>query len=127
MQKQLQTACIGEQKEELDFRTSQANSHRNSPIHVLDVSDLNANDAFEPDISGRRLKKLSYQLNIAQELASNIGTFRNAAGIHYRSDMEIGIDLGEQVAIAFLREEVQRYPHAKYIIQKRNGQTITIP
>ena len=60
------------------------------------------------------------------KLASNIASFRNAAGIHYRSDMEEGILLGEQVAINFLQEEIKRYKDAKYLITKRDGTTITI-
>jgi hypothetical protein len=38
------------------------------------------------------------------KLASNIGMGRNFAGIHWRSDLEAGMRLGEEVAISVLRE-----------------------
>jgi hypothetical protein len=38
------------------------------------------------------------------KLAWNVGMGRNFAGIHWRSDVAAGIDLGERVAIAVLRE-----------------------
>lgn len=86
-------------------------------------------DAVEPSLNGRFLRSLPYRLNVAHEidkLASNIATFRNAAGIHYRSDMDRGIELGEQIALSFLKEEVKRYPGARYVIRKRNGEVVTI-
>jgi hypothetical protein len=50
-------------------------------------------------------------LNIGDELdklASNCGTFRNFAGIHYRSDLD-GILIGEMVGIKLLECMVKRY------------------
>lgn len=38
------------------------------------------------------------------KLASNVATGRNWAGIHFRSDAEQGIALGEQVAIAYMED-----------------------
>ncbi len=38
------------------------------------------------------------------KLAWNVGMGRNFAGIHWRSDVAAGIDLGERVAVAVLRE-----------------------
>lgn len=78
---------------------------------------------------GKKLIPLGYKLLVSDELdklASNIGTFRNAAGIHYRSDMEEGILLGEQVAIQFLKDHIKRTPGYKLSLPKRNGEIITI-
>jgi len=44
------------------------------------------------------------------KLASNIATGRNWAGIHYRSDGDAGILLGEQIAIAYMRERLSTQP-----------------
>jgi hypothetical protein len=41
------------------------------------------------------------------KLASNVSFGRNAAGIHWRSDAEAGLRLGEEVAIAVLSEQRQ--------------------
>jgi hypothetical protein len=38
------------------------------------------------------------------KLAGNIATFRNAAGVHWRSDYTESIRLGERVAIRMLQE-----------------------
>lgn len=82
---------------------------------------------FNNDTTFRGIDGNTYTLHHElDKLASNIGSFRNVDGIHYRSDMEQGIILGEQVAIRFLQEEVKRYPGAKYIITKRNGDVVTI-
>jgi hypothetical protein len=43
------------------------------------------------------------------KLASNIATGRNAAGIHFRTDMEEGMKLGEQVAMHALRDIASTY------------------
>ena len=43
------------------------------------------------------------------KLASNCSISRNFAGIHYRSDAEGGILLGEKVAIDLLKDEVYKY------------------
>ena len=40
------------------------------------------------------------------KLASNVATGRNWAGIHYRSDGDAGMLLGEQIAIAYMRERL---------------------
>jgi hypothetical protein len=43
------------------------------------------------------------------KLAFNIAMGRNFAGIHYRSDAEVGFRLGEDVAIAMLQDFVRTY------------------
>lgn len=62
-------------------------------------------------------KELSDGLTVEGELnklASNIALFRDAAGVHYRSDA-IGIQLGERVAVYLLQEMVNRY-HQKVVL-----------
>ena len=44
------------------------------------------------------------------KLASNIALGRNFAGIHWRSDAEEGIRLGEAVALSILRDQGDNYP-----------------
>jgi hypothetical protein len=61
---------------------------------------------------GTKLKVCSGTLTVGNELnklASNIAIGRNAAGIHYKSDMTQGILLGEQVAIDLLKEQAQTF------------------
>lgn len=61
------------------------------------------------------------------KLASNCSYGRNMAGIHYRTDAEEGIKLGEAVAIEVLKEHVQRYQEKVALeITKRNGDKIVI-
>ncbi len=43
------------------------------------------------------------------KLAFNIAMGRNFAGIHYRSDAEVGFRLGEDVAIAILQDLVETF------------------
>lgn len=57
----------------------------------------------EPDVE---------QITIGSELnklASNIALGRNFAGIHWRSDYAEGLTLGEEVAMAFLRDQRQTF------------------
>lgn len=61
------------------------------------------------------------------KLASNCAYGRNMAGIHYRSDAEEGIKLGEEVAIELLKDHVQRYVEKVALeITKRNGTKVVI-
>lgn len=85
--------------------------------------------AYLPSSDGQTLIPLDINLNINDELdklASNVGLFRGAAGVHYRSDCR-GIELGETIAIEFLKEHVKRYStQAGFSLKKRNGDTIKI-
>jgi len=61
------------------------------------------------------------------KLASNCGTFRNFAGIHYRRDSEDGILMGEQVALQLLEELVKRYSsRVSFTVKKRYGSIVEI-
>jgi len=63
--------------------------------------------AFESGYTGPNITlKVEHEID---KMASNCSIFRNIAGIHYRSDAETGLNIGEQVAIAVLQEWVNRY------------------
>jgi hypothetical protein len=62
------------------------------------------------------------------KLASNIGLGRDWAGVHYRSDNDCGLKIGESVAIEYLRTQVScYYPVAlrgriRMVLEKINGE-----
>jgi membrane-associated phospholipid phosphatase len=63
------------------------------------------------------------------KLASNIGLARDFAGIHWRSDYEWGLRLGEAVAISVLRDQSNNYvgeDFEGFTITKFDGTTITV-
>lgn len=62
------------------------------------------------------------------KLAVNIAQGRVIAGVHYRSDSTGGIDLGEQVAIAILRDQKLTYNEnfAGFTFRKFDGTIITV-
>ncbi|MFL5541318.1 MAG: vanadium-dependent haloperoxidase [Longimicrobiaceae bacterium] len=61
------------------------------------------------------------------KLAGNIAIFRNAAGVHWRTDYDQSLLLGEQVAIELLREISLTMNEPEYfLLTKFNGQRIRI-
>jgi membrane-associated phospholipid phosphatase len=63
------------------------------------------------------------------KLASNIGQARNFAGIHWRSDYEWGLKLGEAAAISVLRDQSNNYvgeDFEGFTITKFDGTTVTV-
>lgn len=48
------------------------------------------------------------------KLASNISHARMFGGVHFRSDGERGMRLGEQVAIGFLQDHLREYPETEF-------------
>jgi membrane-associated phospholipid phosphatase len=63
------------------------------------------------------------------KLASNIGQARNFAGIHWRSDYEWGLKLGEAAAISVLSDQSNNYvgeDFEGFTITKFDGTTITV-
>lgn len=63
------------------------------------------------------------------KLASNCAIGRNMAGVHYRSDGDYGLELGEKVAIQYYMDYLARQtePHGPITFKKFNGDTYTIP
>jgi membrane-associated phospholipid phosphatase len=64
------------------------------------------------------------------KLASNIAHARMFGGVHFRSDGERGIRLGEQVAIRFLQDHLRSYPETEFDghfeLTSRDGRRIRI-
>ncbi|XXT21831.1 vanadium-dependent haloperoxidase [Sorangium sp. So ce429] len=62
------------------------------------------------------------------KLASNISIGRNAAGVHYRSDGDMGLLLGEKVALTILadRKGLCNEGFSGYSLTKFNGTTVTV-
>lgn len=88
-----------------------------SPVHSLDGSQLDAYaeaDAGEMTIHGE-----------LDKLASNIAIGRNIAGVHYRSDGDKGLELGEKVAIQYFKDlrDMQNESIGKISIVKFDGTT----
>lgn len=65
------------------------------------------------------------------KLASNIAFGRDWAGVHFRTDGEHGILLGEQVAIDYLRDHAREYREQLrdcpgFVLTRRTGQRVCI-
>lgn len=71
-------------------------------------------EAYCPNEDGSELIKQGDELD---KLASNIAMFRNAAGVHYRSDAEVGIDLLECAVYRYCQNVTFRF-------HKRNGELV---
>lgn len=93
--------------------------------------------AVVPDLTGDNLVMYKLKnnsgtqyLRIEDELdkiVTNCSHSRNMAGIHYRSDTEVGISIGEQAAISVLQDEVNKYSdEIAFRFRKRSGEVVTI-
>jgi len=63
------------------------------------------------------------------KLASNIAFGRNFAGIHWRSEVEWGMRLGEAVAISLLQDQSNNYPGENFdgfMITKFDGTMVIV-
>jgi hypothetical protein len=61
------------------------------------------------------------------KLASNIALGRDTAGVHYRSDSDLGIVLGEELAISVLQELVNGYNEdVSFSFNRFDGAPVTI-
>jgi hypothetical protein len=62
------------------------------------------------------------------KLASNISLGRDIAGVHYRTDGDLGIALGEKYGISILEELVETYNEdfEGFFLRKFDGTEITI-
>jgi hypothetical protein len=89
----------------------------------------------EPDDTGATLVPYggadASQMTIAGELnklASNVATGRNIAGVHWRTDGNESMRLGEEIAIRLLRNQAGCYnePFAGFTFTKFDGTTVTV-
>ncbi|MEX0939952.1 MAG: hypothetical protein WDZ41_01175, partial [Candidatus Babeliales bacterium] len=86
------------------------------PIQLISLTDMEGADALTV---GSELDKL----------ASNIALARDFAGVHYRSDGDKGILLGEKIALNYLRDHARIYTEQGFNgfeLTKRNGQRVRI-
>jgi hypothetical protein len=62
------------------------------------------------------------------KLAFNVAAGRNMAGVHWRSDADASLRLGEDVAIEYLRDDRNCMPErfAGYTLTKFDGTHVTI-
>ena len=61
------------------------------------------------------------------KMASNCSFSRAMGGVHYRSDCEAGLNIGENVAIAVLQQEVFKYDdEVNFRFRKRDGTIVNI-
>jgi hypothetical protein len=62
------------------------------------------------------------------KLAGNVAIGRDLAGVHWRSDYEVSLDLGEQLAISILRDQKLTYSETfkGFSLTRFNGETILI-
>lgn len=85
-----------------------------------------------PDVTGTSLVPYSGPpLTVGNELnklAANVGVGRNIAGVHWRSDYEASLKLGEQIAISILRDQQSCYNEifTGFSLTKFDGTTITV-
>jgi hypothetical protein len=84
----------------------------------LSLADYTGSDARQITVNGE-----------IEKLASNIGQARDFAGIHWRSDYEWGLRLGEAAALSILRDQRNNYAGENFEgfeITTFDGQTITV-
>nr|HRC87314.1 phosphoesterase [Thermoanaerobaculia bacterium] len=61
------------------------------------------------------------------KIASNIGTGRNIAGVHWRTDAIESLRLGERVAMAVLRDtKASNHENGSYTFTRFDGSRVTI-
>jgi hypothetical protein len=62
------------------------------------------------------------------KVAANVALGRNHAGVHWRSDYEASLRLGEQIAISVLRDQRNTYSEsfAGFVFTSFDGERITI-
>jgi len=85
----------------------------------------------DPDSAATALRPLAANLSVEGELnklANNIAIGRNIAGVHWRSDGHQGLLLGEQVALAALRDwnRLRTEPHQPIRFRGFRGDPITL-
>lgn len=97
------------------------------------IADEPGRYAFVPKDDGTTLKAVhSDALTVGGELnklAANISIGRNWGGVHYFSDYEQSIYMGEEIALAMLQEQSILYnplEGATMSVEKFNGEVVTI-
>ncbi len=94
--------------------------------HVTPVSVDPSNPTNLLPIIGEHTMTVGGELD---KLASNIAFARDFAGVHYRSDAEQAMLLGEQVAIRYLQDHARTYAESGFtgfVFSKRDGTRIQV-
>jgi hypothetical protein len=83
----------------------------------LSLVPYSGDDAFRLTVGG--------ELN---KVAANVAVGRNHAGVHWRSDYEVSLKLGEQIAISILRDQKKTYNETftGFAFTSFDGQKITV-
>jgi hypothetical protein len=93
------------------------------------VPDLTGDNLVMYKLKNDNSNSIQY-LRIEDELdkiVTNCSHSRNMAGIHYQSDSEVGILIGEQAAISVLQDEVNKYSdNIAFRFRRRSGEVVTI-
>ena len=119
-------ACVTVMKA---FFKTHGNDKKPLPWGIDTVHSLNGNTKvpyLEPD--GKYIT-LCGELN---KLGSNMSHGRNFAGVHYRSDSDMGMILGEKFAICYLQSKLQEYyvsgvgNSLSFDLEKLNGDIVHI-
>ncbi len=86
-----------------------------------------------PDASGTSLVPYSGAGNLTvggelNKIASNVANGRNIAGVHWRSDANASLKLGESIAVSIMREQKSCYNEVfnGFSLTKFDGTTITV-
>ena len=66
---------------------------------------VNGTDRVEFDMDGHNALTIHGELN---KIAANISRGRDFAGVHYRTDSDLGMELGEKVAMAWFKDNIAR-------------------
>jgi hypothetical protein len=85
---------------EADWADFSGDSTHNDVLH-----STNGTDRVEFDMTGHDALTIHGELN---KLAANISLGRNWAGVHYRTDGDLGMELGEKIAIAWFKDNIAR-------------------
>lgn len=86
----------------------------------------------QPNFDGSAIGPYAGALTVGGELnklANNVSIGRNMAGVHWRTDGEEGMNLGEELAIGMLRDYLHTYNEAGFQgfeLTRFNGQQVTL-
>lgn len=86
-----------------------------------------------PDVNGTTLVPYAGAENLTvggelNKIAANVANGRNMAGVHWRSDANVSLILGEAIAISILREQKSCYNEQfnGFSLTKFDGTTVTV-
>lgn len=101
---------------------------------IFDTENFVIPNPVQPDATGANLVPyIGPQLTALGEInkiANNVALGRNIAGVHWRTDGDEGIKLGEEITISILRDHKKTYHNAEnfggFTFRKFDGTIVTI-